>query len=52
MRPLVVPTAAAGIHIVATVACICSASDGMFVADVVLVLPDIHFFACCWGCHC
>ena len=43
MRHLVVPTAVAGIHFVADVACMCSAAAGMVFADVVLVLPDIHY---------
>ena len=37
-----VPTAVAGIHFVAAVACICSAAAGTFGAAAVLVLPDIH----------
>ena len=37
-----VPTAVAGIHFVATVACMCSAAAGTDVAAEVLVLPDIH----------
>ena len=42
MRHLVVPTAVAGIHFVATIACMCSAAAGMFGSAAVLVLPDIH----------
>ena len=42
MRHLVVPTAVAGIHFVATVACMCSSTAGMVDAAAVLVLPDIH----------
>ena len=37
-----VPTAVAGIHFVAAVACMCSATAGTFGAVAVLVLPDIH----------
>ena len=42
MRHLVVPTAVAGIHFVADVACMCYAEAGTFGTAVVLVLPDIH----------
>ena len=42
MRHLVVPTAVAGIHFVAAVACMCFAAAGTVVGDAVLVLPDIH----------
>ena len=37
-----IPTAVDGIHFVDAVACMCSAAAGMFGADAVLVLPDIH----------
>ena len=43
MRHLVVPTAVAGIHFLAAVACMCSDAADKVVAAVVLVLPDIHF---------
>ena len=43
MLQFVVPTAVAGIHFVAAVACLCSATDGTVVAAAVLVLPDIYF---------
>ena len=43
MRHLVVPTAVAGIHFVATVAFMCSDAAGTIVTAAVLVLPDIHF---------
>ena len=42
MRHLVFPTAVAGIHFVAAVACMCSAAAGTDVATAVLVIPDIH----------
>ena len=42
MRLLVVPTAAAGIHFVADVACMCSSEIGTVVAAAVLVQPDMH----------
>ena len=42
MRHLVVPTAVAGVHFLAAVACMCSAAAGTVVAASVLVLPDIH----------
>ena len=42
MRHLVVPTAVAGIHSVAVVACMCSSVAGMVVVATVLVIPDIH----------
>ena len=42
MRLLVVPTAAAGIHLEAAVACMCSAAIGMVVAAAVLVPPGMH----------
>ena len=42
MRHLVVPTAVAGIHFVAAVACMCSAAAGTVGAAAVLLLPDIH----------
>ena len=42
MRHFVVPTAFAGIHFVAAVACMCSAAAGTVGAAVVLVLPGIH----------
>ena len=42
MRHLVVPTAVAGIHFVAAVACMCSAAAGTVGAAAVLVPPDIH----------
>ena len=42
MRELVVPTAVAGIHFVAAVACICSSAAGTVVSAAVLVLYDIH----------
>ena len=42
MRLSVVPTAAAGIHFVASAACVCSAVIGTVVAAAVLVPPDIH----------
>ena len=42
MRHLVIPTDVAGIHFVASVACMCSAAAGTIVAADVLVLPDIH----------
>ena len=37
-----VPTAVAGIHFVAAVACMCSAAAGTFGDSAVLVIPDIH----------
>ena len=43
MRHLLVPTAVAGIHFVAAVACMCSAASGTVGADAVFVLPGIHF---------
>ena len=42
MRLLVVPTAAAGIHFEAAVACMCSAAIGTVVAAALLVPPDMH----------
>ena len=42
MLLLVVPTAAAGIHFVADVACMCSSEIGTVVAAAVLVPPDMH----------
>ena len=42
MRHLVVPTAVAGIHFVADVACMCSAAASTFGDAAVLVLPDIQ----------
>ena len=43
MLLLVVPTAAAaGIHFVTAVACMCPAASGTVVSDEVVVPPDIH----------
>ena len=42
MRHFVVPTAFAGIHFVAAVACMCSAAADMVGSAAVLVLPDIY----------
>ena len=42
MLLLVTPTAAAGIHFVATVECMCPAAAGTVVAAEVVVPPDIH----------
>ena len=43
MLLLVVPTAAAGIHFVADVACMCSDMDGTVVAAEVVVPHDMHY---------
>ena len=42
MLPLVVPTAAAGIHLVAAAACMCPAVAGTVVGAEVVVPPDMH----------
>ena len=42
MRHLVVPTDVAGVHFVAAISCMCSATDGTVFAAAVLVLSDIH----------
>ena len=48
MHLLVVPTAAAGIHFVAAVVCMCSAAIGKVVDAEVLVPPDMHCSLVVW----
>ena len=43
MLPLVVPTAASGIHFVAAAVCMCPSVAGNVVANEVVVPPDMHF---------